>query len=666
MKPSTLALALCATWGCAGKPGPITPTLPPPSAPPPVETARPAAAAPAPPVTHEPDVPAGAAAARDAELAARAAPIVDASLTNDGELTPDGRRLVFVSNRDGLPQLYVADARKPSSPATRLVASGERVQGFLVTDDGRRAIYLSDKGADERWSVFSVGLDGKAAPVELTPGEALQRGPSEPVAARGKIYYGARDLAKADTALHELALTPDARPRVVMTSPLPLQAVDVSNDGRVVAAIVTRSISDAELQLVDVATGAARKLYPTSGTANVEWAGFSPDGRRVHVATDGGGEQALLLSLDVASGKELARHVDPAPSLDWCTRAARAERVACRVLVGHRAELRTFDGRTLKPIATAKLPPGTGHPAWISADGARVVAVWSTPSAPHDLFAVDARTGQATALRADARPGLEGLPELDVTVEEVKAHDGLTIPVIVSRPAGGPARKPVIVEFHGGPAGVSVLSWRPLRRFFTALGYAYVEPNVRGSSGYGRAFEMADDGPRRAEAVKDIETTGRWVAAQPWADPERLVILGGSYGGYSVLMGLTRWPATWRAGVNLFGVASWKTLLAGTSGMIRQILELEIGNLDKDGAFLESMSPLRDAGKIVDPLFVYAGANDPRVPRAESDAIVRALRARGVPVEYMVAANEGHSLARRENLIAFLSRSARFLEGVLK
>ena len=176
---------------------------------------------------------------------------------------------------------------------------------------------------------------------------------------------------------------------------------------------------------------------------------------------------------------------------------------------------------------------------------------------------------------------------------------------------------------------MSTIRWSPPIPYFLSLGYAFIEPNVRGSSGFGRAYEMADNGPKRLDAFKDIEATGRWAAAQPWADPTRVVIIGGSYGGY-------------------------------------EIFKVEFGDLDQDGPFLDSISPIADVGKISRPLFVYAGANDPRVPRPESDQIVKALRAQGVAVEYMVAADEGHSLSRRPNQLAFFARVARFLESVLR
>jgi dipeptidyl aminopeptidase/acylaminoacyl peptidase len=229
-------------------------------------------------------------------------------------------------------------------------------------------------------------------------------------------------------------------------------------------------------------------------------------------------------------------------------------------------------------------------------------------------------------------------------------------------PKARPGKLPVIVSYHGGPAGSSRIRWSATTAFFVAQGYAWVEPNVRGSGGFGRAFEEGDNGPRRLEAFKDIEQTGRWAASQPWADPKRVVVFGGSYGGYTVLIGLTRMPDLWSAGVDLFGVANMKTFMATTSGLIREIFLVEFGDPEKDAAFFETISPLRDVQRIAAPLFVYAGANDPRVPRTESDLIVHALRQRKVPVEYMVADNEGHSLARKENVVQFLARSARFLE----
>jgi dipeptidyl aminopeptidase/acylaminoacyl peptidase len=224
----------------------------------------------------------------------------------------------------------------------------------------------------------------------------------------------------------------------------------------------------------------------------------------------------------------------------------------------------------------------------------------------------------------------------------------------------------VIVSFHGGPTSSSAVRWNPFIRFFTALGYAVVEPNVRGSSGFGIAYAMADNREKRADWLEDVAAVNAWVKARPWCDAERVVVMGGSYGGYTTLMAMTRQPTLWRAGIDLFGMSDLRTSILSASPASRSAWVAEYGDVENGAALLEKFSPMRDVDRIVRPLFVYAGANDPRVPRSESDAIVKALRARGVPVEYMVADNEGHSIDRRENKIELMTRTARFLDDALK
>jgi dipeptidyl aminopeptidase/acylaminoacyl peptidase len=287
----------------------------------------------------------------------------------------------------------------------------------------------------------------------------------------------------------------------------------------------------------------------------------------------------------------------------------------------------------------------------------------STPEKPADIYLADAATGKSTPLRADERSGLSRFPPLKVSIETLRAHDGLTIPLnlYVPAPTAGD-RHPVIVAFHGGPSSSYQVRYSPITRFFTAHGYVVVEPNIRGSTGFGRAYEMADNREKRADALRDMATVNAWVKAQPWCDPNRVIVFGGSYGGYLTLMALTRQPTLWRAGVDAYGIPDLKSFLRTTDQAIRSVFVEEFGDLDRDGPLLDELSPSRDYDKIVAPLFVYAGQNDPRVPRSESDRIVVALRERGIPVEYMVAPGEGHSIDRRETKIELFTRVARFLD----
>ena len=622
------------------------------------------AAAPAAPALVAPDVPRGEDAAREAELSTIAAGFVDAFSNSGGRFTRDGKGVVFVSSRTGLPQPFVARVGEPREAARRLVEWPQRVVVDATTPDGRSVLFRSDKGADENWSIYRVPLEG-GAPVELTPGETMQRDRAM-VAERlpGTVFFSGRKMSEASSGLFSVPL--EGGPvRTIFRDPKPVRLADVSRDGKVAAVIRVPNRSDMQLLLVDVGNGKSRQVFPTPGRkVSMNAAAFSPDGKAIFVTTDDGGEQGAILRLDVADGAEITRHVEsggPA-SLTGIAVARKGETLAVGVDRGNESGIRILDASTLGIKAGARLPMGQGGPNDISEDGTRVLATWSTPSVPVDLWSVSAATGEAIRLREEPRPSLVSPPAMKVRVVEVKAHDGLKLPVNVYLPEGRKGKLPVIVSYHGGPAGSSQVRWSGLTAFFVSQGYAWVEPNVRGSSGFGRAFEEADNGPGRLEAFKDIEATGKWAASQRWADPSRVIVLGGSYGGYTVLVGLTRMPTLWRAGVDLFGVADLSTFMSTTSGLLREVFLLEFGDPDKDRAFLESISPLRDADKITAPLFVYAGANDPRVPRSESDLIVKALRSRNVPVEYMVANDEGHSLARRENMIEFAARSARFLE----
>ncbi len=591
---------------------------------------------------------------------------MDAFLNSNALFTRDGKQLLLVSNRDGLPQLYLADALRPDSPARRLLELKERVTLDATMPDGKALLFRIDQGADEKWSIWRVNLDGTGA-VELTPGERLLRDSAHlPDLAPDTVYYSVRRMTEASSAVYSASSSAPGPEREVYRDAKPGFLADVSRDGKQALFVRYPSRSENYLVRLDLASGATHPLYPKGGKVHISAARFSPDGHTVYLATDGGGEQAWLLAMDAESGKEKARYVEknpPVATISSIAVAKSGDALALSIDAGNRSDVRLLDAHTLRPRAKVVLPLGQGGVTDFSEDGKRFIAVWSTPSSPPDPWAIDAASGKPRPLRRERRPSLkEVVPEMETSITEIKAHDGLKLPINVFLPKKRFGKLPVIVSYHGGPSGSSQIRWSALTAFFLSQGYAWVEPNVRGSGGFGRAFEEADNGPKRLEAFKDIERTGRWAASQPWADPTRVVVFGGSYGGYTMLVALTRMPDLWRAGVDLFGVANLKTFMATTSGLIREIFLVEFGDPDKDGAFLDSISPLKDVDRIIAPLLVYAGANDPRVPRSESDLIVRALRERKVPVEYMVADNEGHSLARKENLIQFLTWAQQFLE----
>lgn len=643
----------------------------------------PAGAKAAPPTSKAPplapDVPEGADASRDAELKKQAQRILGAFENSGAAFVPGGAEVVYVSDRDGLPQLYVGDVKKPSAAPRRLITTTDRAADPRVTPDGKSVVFRSDRGHSSNWSLFRVDING-ANLVELTPGVELDRdAPFLPAKASPPMMVYCASLSSESEWRRRVItqeLSPGAKPRLVFMSPLPGGLTDVSSDGKRALLMRRPSSTSSSIALVDLTSGAVEALYPPPNkTALVASAVFADDGRRVIVAEDDGGERVVLVAIDAATGEEKARRVEPrpaAPSGIDLARSPSGDKVALRRSSGDHTEIQLLDPMTLKVAREVLAPLGAGGLGMFSPDGKRLSISWSTFTAPPDIYFADTNTGKLTPIRDEARADarLAGLPDVAVSITEIPSFDGSKIPTNLYLPVakrGGvkPAPAPVIVMIHNGPADSAKAAWDGTKRFYAAQGYAIVEPNVRGSTGFGRAYELADNGARRTSAIRDVDSVATWALAQPWADKDRAVIFGAGYGGYIALLELSRLPSRFRAGVDLFGLVSLRGALASKSGRTSPSLAAELGDPIKDAEFLDSISPLANVASIKAPLFVYAAAADPRAPRRDTDHLVRALRERGVPVEYMVAVDEGHSLRRFNNQVEAAARAARFLEKAL-
>jgi dipeptidyl aminopeptidase/acylaminoacyl peptidase len=257
---------------------------------------------------------------------------------------------------------------------------------------------------------------------------------------------------------------------------------------------------------------------------------------------------------------------------------------------------------------------------------------------------------------------------MTTSIERVQSFDGLVVPVNVYLPAphDPPVRHPTVVLIHGGPSFSAHMEWSPPVRALLSLGFAVVQPNIRGSTGFGIAYEQADDREKRGDALRDVGAVRDWAAHQPWCDSKRFVVMGTSYGGFMTLLALAHQPTLWAAGVDISGMSNLITMERLEDQALRVYDETEFGALGKDDALLRQWSPLEYASNIVAPLFVYQGKNDPVTPKNEADQIVEALRKRAVPVEYMVLDDEGHGTFRRTNTLALYARIARFLARELR
>ena len=268
----------------------------------------------------------------------------------------------------------------------------------------------------------------------------------------------------------------------------------------------------------------------------------------------------------------------------------------------------------------------------------RPSTIWVIPPGGTPRLAVDAST--------------DGISASDLPVaQEVRwpSFDGREIPGFLLRRRDMRGPVPTVVQVHGGPEGQARPLWNPLTIALVAAGFAVLQPNVRGSSGYGRTYMSLDDVRLRMDSVRDLDAAAAWLVRSGNAPADRIGLIGGSYGGYMTLAGIAFFPDRWRAAVAMVAIGRWKTFLELTDAWRRPLREAEYGTIEKDGEFLESISPLNFLDAIRAPLMVIHGANDPRVPVNEAEQMVGSLRARGHDVTYLRYEDEGHGLAKAKN-----------------
>jgi dipeptidyl aminopeptidase/acylaminoacyl peptidase len=236
--------------------------------------------------------------------------------------------------------------------------------------------------------------------------------------------------------------------------------------------------------------------------------------------------------------------------------------------------------------------------------------------------------------------------------------DGRSIPALYYAAGEG---GPCVVFVHGGPEGQFRPTFQPLVQHLVSAGMAVLAPNVRGSSGYGKQYLHLDDVRLRMDSVADLAHGVAWLRDTGRADPTRIAVYGGSYGGFMVLAALTTYPELWAAGVDLVGIANFVTFLENTGPWRRHLREAEYGSLEHDGDFLRSISPIHKVDQIRAPLLVIHGANDPRVPISEAEQMVERLRALGRTVEFLRLDDEGHQISKLKNKLAVYPRVSEFL-----
>ncbi len=438
-------------------------------------------------------------------------------------------------------------------------------------------------------------------------------------------------------------------------------AMDWSEDGRRILLREGVSANESYLHWAEVATGKVRAITPRgSDKEQVSWGGalWSKDGRSLYTSTDRGGEFRRLVRLDLETGATTVLSGDIPWDVDGFDLSEDGQILAFFTNEDGVNKLRLLDTRTGAALPTPELPPGATRGPEFRPGSHEVAFSMSWARSSRDIYSYDADTRKLERWTASEVGGLNTdrfvVPELVryPTFDNDEKGGRRTIPAFVYRPQPdrfkGP--RPVFINIHGGPEGQADPAFlQSYNYLMDELGVAMIYPNVRGSTGYGKSYLKLDNGAKREDSVKDIGALLDWIKTQPDLDASRVMVAGGSYGGYMVLASLVHYGDRLLCGYDSVGISNFVTFLENTQEYRRDLRRVEYGD-ERDPAMrkmLEEISPNNRMDRLNRPLLVSQGANDPRVPLSESDQIVEALQRKGVPVWYLVAKNEGHGFSKK-------------------
>ncbi|MFH7041871.1 prolyl oligopeptidase family serine peptidase [Paucibacter sp. JuS9] len=431
----------------------------------------------------------------------------------------------------------------------------------------------------------------------------------------------------------------------------------ISWDDKQVALTEYVSAAESRIWIMDLATGEKRQVLPAAGQterASYSPAGFTHDNKQLFITTTKFSEFREFGRMTLADGK-LERLDSGLPwDLSGGTITEDGKTLALQFNIDGRDELRFFDAKSFKPLPAPRLPAGSVGNARYDKQRNELMFSLDSAQGPGQIFSVDKAGKVQQWTKAYAPPSIDTAKFGDQQIVRWKSFDGRQISGLINLPPADkfPGKRPVLINIHGGPEGQSTMGFIGRNNYFVQeMGIAMIQPNVRGSTGYGKTFLDLDNGFKREDSVKDIGALLDWIATQPNLDASRVMVVGGSYGGYMVLAVSTNYSERIVGAIDIVGISHFVTFLNNTESYRRDLRRVEYGD-ERDPAmkeFLDKISPLTNAAKIKKPLFVVQGKNDPRVPYTEAEQIVAKVREQGTPVWYLRAENEGHGFQRKEN-----------------
>jgi dipeptidyl aminopeptidase/acylaminoacyl peptidase len=575
--------------------------------------------------------------------------------------SPDSERVGFLSDLTGVPQAWTV-ARGGGWPE-RITFTEDRISTVAYAPRSRRLIIGEDAGGNERHQLFVVDDQGRERqPVAVQPGAIHEFGDW---AADESFVAFASNRRRPEFFDIYVAPLDGGPPTCVLQQDGTNYAGRVFLDGRHLVVRRVHGSFETEAFLLDLRDRSLQPLSAAPTPARYQQLTPAPDGRFLYAITDAGRDFLGLGSFDMA---QLAWRwlVTEDQDLEHFALSRDGGRAALIWNENGYSRLEVRRTRDWYAEWVAELPAGVARaPAW-SPDGHWLAVSVEGPRHNLDVWLLDAQGQEVRRLTQSTRAGLSAedfpLPELI----HYPTFDDRRIPAYLYRPVQAPGPCPVVILVHGGPEGQSRPGFNAVVAYFVSRGLAVLVPNVRGSTGYGKAYAALDDVEKRMDAVRDLKAAVDWLVQSGVALPHHVAVMGGSYGGFMVLAAITEYPELFAAAVDIVGIANFVTFLQNTGSWRRRLREREYGRLDGDTEMLRRISPIHKADRIRAPLLVVHGLNDPRVPMEEAEQIVAAIRARQGVVDFLQYPDEGHGLVKLRNRLHAYPRIADFLQRHLR
>jgi dipeptidyl aminopeptidase/acylaminoacyl peptidase len=580
--------------------------------------------------------------------------------------SPDGSKVAFVSNMSGVPQIYIMPAT--GGFPEQVTALDDAVDEVDWSPTGEFLAFEVAPGGGLNTQVYVMKPDGSGMR-RLTDG-GKENNFMDRWSADGKILAissSRRDPATTDSYFIDLA---SGKLQMVAENKGVGGVQDISRDNRF--AIINRLMSrgDNNLFLVEIATGKEALLTPHEPPGSFGSARFAPDGQAIYFTSNKDRDLSAFarvrLNKDGQPGDvEVIAARDDAEAASSVI-DEQGTKLALMWNVAGKSELVFYDIKTGKTAPGPRLPAEIAGSVNFSKDGSRLALVAAGSAAPQDIHVLDLKSQRFTQISRSPHAGVDLATMVRPELLRYKAEDGLELSGWLYRPKDMAGPAPVVLSFHGGPEGQERPNFSSTYQALVARGIAVFAPNVRGSAGFGKRFVNLDNGALRENGVRDIKATVDYVAGAKIADPRRIGIMGGSYGGYMVMAGLTEYPDLFAAGANLFGIVNFETFFKNTQPWMAAISKVEYGNPETEADMLKKLSPIHRLDRVRTPTIVLHGANDTNVPVIEAEQVVEDLKRRNIPVEYVLFPDEGHGWRKTPNRIHSTVRIVSWFEKYLK